>query len=66
MSRRDDAVQLLTHYFETAFRRAGAAWHPDNAVEVTDIVDAIIEAARAPESAHTRRVADQQKKGRDQ
>lgn len=44
---RDRAVELLTHYFELVARKAGVKWHRDNQIEVTDIVDAIIEAAQA-------------------
>ena len=57
--RRDEAVKLLQHYFETAFRRAGGKWDNDNNVEIAEAVDAII-AAATPDmlSDHARAVEE--------
>lgn len=40
------AIQLARHYFETVWKRAGLQWGNDNDVEVADLVDRIIEAAK--------------------
>lgn len=52
MSARDQAVTLMTQLLDRFVPRE--EWRH---TEIADIVDALIDAARAPESAHTRATA---------
>lgn len=45
MSRRDKAAELLAHYFEVVFTRAGLDWDYDKQSEIEELVDALIAAA---------------------
>lgn len=54
VTERDRAITLLTAFFDSFVPRAD--WRH---TEVADIVDALIEAARAPESAHSRAVDEE-------
>ena len=57
--RRDEAVQILQHYFQVAFEKAGMQFDNDCHVEIAQAVDAII-AAATPDmlSDHARAVEE--------
>jgi len=52
MSARDRAVELLAHYFRTAFAAAGESWTSDNHVEIEQLVDAIAEMIESAPHIH--------------
>lgn len=46
MSARENAKDVLVHYFKYLFERSGQNWSADNQAEVEGIVDDIIDATR--------------------
>lgn len=55
---RDRAVALLQHYMSLRAAQSGAKWDNDNMVEVEEIVDSIIAAAREKQpTEHEKNVA---------
>lgn len=60
MSKRDEAIDKLGLLLASSGREHGCAQ-----ADVAEVVDALIEAARSPESEHSRRLRDQQRKPSD-
>jgi hypothetical protein len=45
--KRHTAKSTLVHYFRLLFEKSGINWHSDNRVEIEEIIDLIIDAAKA-------------------
>ena len=53
MDPKQQAKNLLAHYFTTLARQAGIPWTADNTTEIENIVDHIIAAAVAQANQHS-------------
>lgn len=42
----ENAIQILQHYFRTAFEKQGLKWDSDSNAEIRSAVESIIEEAR--------------------
>jgi hypothetical protein len=45
-SKREQAKQLMRHYFRLMAELAGARWDRDNVAEIDDLTDCLIDAAK--------------------
>jgi GTPase involved in cell partitioning and DNA repair len=46
MDNKERAVRLMSHYFETVWKKAGIRWDADNFVEMETLVEFLIDAAK--------------------